>query len=312
MSEFFIIGHQVIKFFLVILVGIYCVKRKILSEKDTKVLSRLIVKVILPVFIFSNTVNSATRSDLKTYFMVLPLSALIYALWILTGRLLAKIQKIEMSKYKVYQAIFVFGNVGFIGIPLISAIFPEKGMIYISLFTIIDQLMLWTYGVELTSGEEHEWNIKKLRNVINPPFIAILAAIVVIICGIQLPDILRDTLSSIGSASSPLSLIYIGASLCFCNFGRILKRREIYVGICVKMICLPVIVYIILQNLLNLSQDLSMTMALLTALPCMTTIPMLANSNGVEGEYCVSATMFTQMVSLITLPVISCLVTLLR
>jgi len=45
----------------------------------------------------------------------------------------------------------LFGNVGFIGIPIISSLFPQKGMLYIALFTIVDQLLLWTLGLSLTS-----------------------------------------------------------------------------------------------------------------------------------------------------------------
>ena len=48
----------------------------------------------------------------------------------------------------------IYGNVGFLGIPLLSAAFPERGGLYIALFSIIDQLVLWTYGMYLTTPGE--------------------------------------------------------------------------------------------------------------------------------------------------------------
>ena len=57
---------------------------------------------------------------------------------------------------QLYSAMSVFGNVGFMGIPIVTSIYPENGMLYICVFTIIDQLMLWTAGVRLTSGTDSQ------------------------------------------------------------------------------------------------------------------------------------------------------------
>lgn len=34
---------------------------------------------------------------------------------------------------------------------MISSVFPENGILYASVFMLIDQFMLWTLGVKLTS-----------------------------------------------------------------------------------------------------------------------------------------------------------------
>lgn len=304
MNEFLIIVFQIAKFMIMIGIGIICVKCKILNEEHLSVLSRLIMKVVLPIFIFTNTIGGATRSDLADDFIVLPISAGVYILWIAAGRLIAKVQRIEKSKYKVYQAVYIFGNVGFIGIPLISALYAEKGMVYISLFTIIDQIVLWTYGVNLTSDEGTRTSLSSVKKMLNPPLIAIILAILIVLLQIPVPSVIYEALKSVGNASSPLSLIYIGASMCFCHFGNVVKNKEIYVGIAVKMLILPIVVYFLLQHVAGIEQDISMTMALLTALPCMTTVPMMAKQNNVEPEYCLSAVMIGQVVSLLTLPVV--------
>ncbi len=304
MSEFLIIVYQIAKFMIMIGIGVICVKCGILKEEHLPILSRLIMKVILPIFIFTNTIGGATKSDLIEDFIVLPISIGVYMLWIGVGMLLAKIQHIEESKYKVYQAVYIFGNVGFIGIPLITAIYADKGMVYISLFTIVDQIVLWTYGMYLTSKEKPRASLSDLKKMLNPPLIAIFLAIFIVLVQIPVPSIIFDALKSVGNASSPLSLIYIGASMCFCHFGDVIKKKEVYVGIAVKMMILPVIVYLILQRIVGIEQTISMTMALLTALPCMTTVPMMAKQNNVEPEYCLSAVMIGQVASLLTLPIV--------
>ncbi len=304
MNEFIIIVYQIAKFMIMIGIGVLCVKCRILKEENLQVVSRLVMKVVLPIFIFTNTIGGTTRSDLKEDFVVLPISLGVYMVWIAVGRLLAKIQRIEKSKYKVYQAVYIFGNVGFIGIPLVSALYAEKGMVYISLFTIIDQIVLWTYGIYLTSEEKPKSSLANLKKMLNPPLIAIFLAILIVLIQIPMPSIIYDALKSVGNASSPLALIYIGASMCFCNFRNVAKRKEIYVGIVAKMLILPILVYFILQRIVGIEQTISMTMSLLTALPCMTTVPMMAKQNNVEPEYCLSAVMIGQIACLMTLPVV--------
>ena len=77
----------------------------------------------------------------------------------------------------------MFGNVGFMGIPIITSIFPQNGILYISVFTIIDQFMLWTLGVKFTTPQgEGKFNPKKL---INPATVAILLAVVLVLIEIK-------------------------------------------------------------------------------------------------------------------------------
>lgn len=89
------------------------------------------------------------------------------------------------------------------GIPIVTSIFPERGMLYISVFTMIDQLMLWTVGVRLTSKAEDtvETTSKNssqcgknvgavkhstfdFKKLINPVTVAIVLALFCILAGL--------------------------------------------------------------------------------------------------------------------------------
>ena len=60
------------------------------------------------------------------------------------------------------------------GIPIVTSIYPENGMLYICVFTIIDQLMLWTAGVRLTSGTDSQKKAVLIsRKLINPVTVSI-------------------------------------------------------------------------------------------------------------------------------------------
>ena len=91
---------------------------------------------------------------------------------------------------------------------MISSVFPENGILYASVFMLIDQFMLWTLGVKLTSptGEGGF----KLKKMINPATVAIVLAIVLKFTGIRIPILLDTAFSKIGSTASPLAMIYVG------------------------------------------------------------------------------------------------------
>ncbi len=314
MEQFMIVLNQLIKFLILILVGMGAVKWHVLDEKGLQGVSRLIVKIILPVFIFTNTITGATRTELLESWIAIPLSALLYAMWMVTGFLLRKLFQKTGDRGNILQAVFSFSNVGFIGIPLISELFPEKGMIYMALFTIVDQLILWTYGAALTTTQTEKaggWQLKNLKKLISPALVAIVAGIIVVLFQIQLPAVLLNTCQSIGAASSPLSLIYIGGALYLSDLKAILKCKEIYAGIFAKMLILPLVVFALFYRVFHVPYEMAYTFTVLTAVPSMTTIAMLAKANSTEGDYCVGAVMMTTVLCVVTLPIVSYLMTFL-
>lgn len=118
-----------------------------------------------------------------------------------------KFFKLQESRVGIYRAMLLFGNIGFIGLPMISNVFPENGILYASVFMLIDQFMLWTLGVKLTSPTgEGGFKLK----MINPATVAIVLAIVLKFTGIRIPVLLDTAFSKIGSTASPLAMIYVG------------------------------------------------------------------------------------------------------
>ena len=76
---------------------------------------------------------------------------------------MTKLFHLKGDKAGIFQAMSMFGNVGFMGIPIITSIFPQNGILYISVFTIIDQFMLWTLGVKFTTPQGRKNLIEKIN-----------------------------------------------------------------------------------------------------------------------------------------------------
>lgn len=214
METFYLVLNQLQIFTVLVLVGIIGVKTNALNESGLNVLSRLIMRLSLPIMIFDKSINGATRADMLSCFTEVVLSAVfMFGLLFFIGFYLKRLFSLRGDYGSVFHASAMFGNVGFIGIPLILGILPERGMLYMALFTIIDQILLWSVGFYLTLPKlklGQNSLTANLKNIANPAMLGILLAIVFILMEWKLPAALDKALGGVGDMTTPLSLIYIG------------------------------------------------------------------------------------------------------
>lgn len=308
MDQFFIVLNQIGIFVLLIIVGIIAMKCKILDEHSLGNVSKLVMRITLPAYIFVNTAEGATREGLAASLMVIPLAIALYLLLFLLSKLLEKVFHLQGNRAKVYRALIMFGNVGFMGIPLVIELYPDTALLYISLFTILDQALFWTYGISLTKpvveGKKEKFSFASLKNVLSPALVAIVAATILVLVNVHLPNVLVQTFTKLGNASMPLSLIYIGGMLSTVDIRGGLKCKEIYAEIVCKMMILPIL-YFLVMKAMNIAPDLAGTITFLTGLPAINMVAMLSKNNGSDGDYAVCAVMMTTIACLITLPLVS-------
>ena len=149
MGQFGVMIGQLVGFLIMLMVGYGCVRLRFYGQTALDGMCSLLLNVLIPVLVFSNAVDGADRAQLAANWGVMLLTAVMYALLILVFWLVAKLLRLKGSRSHVFQASLIFGNAGFIGIPLIMALWPQNGAIYVALMSIIDQTLLWTYGVWL-------------------------------------------------------------------------------------------------------------------------------------------------------------------
>ena len=134
-----IVFYQLVIFVIYGAIGVAAVKGGILDEAGLHAVSRVVIKVTLPVMLFTNTVSGVTRESLLESLPVTGATAVMYLLLALLCWGMSRAFGLRGDKASVFMASTMFGNVGFIGIPIIAMLFPERGMLYIAAFTIVDQ-----------------------------------------------------------------------------------------------------------------------------------------------------------------------------
>lgn len=302
MSTFGIILEQLGLFVIYIIVGVILVKTTVLTKDTLETISRFVLKLALPVMIFANTVDGVVRETLFQSVSILGLTILFYLITFGAGRGLAFLFRIEGETEQVFRALSMFGNIGFMGIPIVTSLFPEKGMLYISVFTIIDQLVLWTVGVKLTTpsgeGKFDPWKL------VNPCTAAVILALALILAGVRLPFLLNTALQRIGATATPLAMIYLGGVFACIDIREYIRRKEFFGIVTGKMILLPLLFYLFL-GVFSISEEIRVTMSLLMAMPSMSSLVMMAKANGGDGDYAMGGIFVTTICSLVSIPIVS-------
>lgn len=313
MGYYQLILIQLAGFILYALVGVIGVKANIFNEKSLGVISGLIIHITMPIMLFHDIINGSTKEEIANTLPVLYLTALMFFIVYFICLGLNRIFHFTGNKANVYLAATMFGNVGFMGIPIMSALFPEKGMVYVSLMTIIDQFLFWTLGAKLTSPIEKEEKEKKLKStlkkIFNEATIAIILAFICVLFGVHLPGILDTPLGKIGSVTSYLAIIYLGGLFCYADIPSAFRKIEFYVAILVRMVVFPIIFFLGIRMIPGVTNEVSLVMAILSAMPAMSSVAMLAKAQGSEGEYAAGEVFLTTLFSVVTLPVVCYIVT---
>lgn len=306
MAYFSIVLSQIIGFVIYILIGIAAVRTHVLTSRSLGVFSQFITKVTMPILLFVMTLNGATRQQFISALPVLAVSVLLYFLLYLLCRLLARLFGLKGNENHVYRACAMFGNIGFMGIPIIAAIFPKQGMLYIALFTVVDQLLLWTLGVNLTAPVDKENAMSPashLRKMVNPATIAIVLAVIGLFIGLHLPEPINAALTKAGLLTPPMALIYLGGLFCYIDIPQYIRKKEIYGTVAVKMCLFPLVFYEICQ-FLQVPHDITLTMSILPTLPSMAVIVMLAQNQRSAGNYAAGMLLVTTLCSIVTIPLV--------
>ena len=160
MNTFSILTAQIGMFVIYMLAGVILIRTRVMNRENLEVISKFVIKLALPVMIFINTVNGVERKTLFHSLSIFLIAGIMYICLFLLSYISGIFFHLHGNHRQLYSAMSVFGNVGFMGIPIVTSIYPENGMLYICVFTIIDQLMLWTAGVRLTSGTDSQKNTR--------------------------------------------------------------------------------------------------------------------------------------------------------
>lgn len=301
--EFSAITESVFSLFIIILVGVYGSKKKIITPEVNKGLTDILIKLALPFMIVSSfmfTYDDTIKSNvLNTFFY----SIIAYALMaVLSYIILIPVKK---DKKTVLHFANVFVNTGYVGFPVLNSVFGYEGVIYGSIFNVFFVILVWTYGIMLYKGKLEKGYLKKeiVSLLFNPSIIAVIIGIILMVFDIEIKGALLTSIKSIGNITGPLSMFIIGVILSNVKIKQHLKDWTVYYGIAIKLIIIPIIIYL-LSLIVGDSTKAVYSVIIMTAMPASAMTSILAESYDKEKEFAAIIVSATTLMSLITVPIL--------
>lgn len=296
-----IILNQMFIFSIFILIGYISYKRNLFNESSLEGLSIFVLKITLPCMVFNAVTAKTTKNELLSSWKLIILGAVIIGFLLLLGYISAKLTRLKDDTLKAHTIQMGFGNSGFIGIPLISALFGTKGAFYLSLYEIASQIGIWTLAINLVGEKTNKFNFKKL---LNPVFLGIIFGMIVVLLDITIPTVIGNTISDIGSTTGVISMIYTGGLLATIDTKNIFNKYQVYLIAIIKMIIAPVIVAFLLNSFTNFSDIAILTYSIITAFPCLVITAIFAKNANRDYEYVLSSIFITTVLSIFTIPLV--------
>jgi len=284
-------------------IGFFMVKKNLLAQEGLAALSRLVIEVTLPLFIFSELVKNF-QFELYPHWWIFPLiSIAITSLGLLVGLPFTRIIKGGENK-RQFISLIAFQNSGYLPLALIGSLFQgemsDTLFVYLFLFLLGFNLAVFSLGVYLLSSKEK--NDFRIRRLLSPPVVAILFTLIFIFVGLErfLPDALLHPISVAGNCTLPLAMIVVGGSLAQINLRR-LDRKAIILIVLAKLFILPALGLLMLLNI-NLPHLLGLLIIIQLAVPSATSSALILRHYRGKDLLISQGIFFSHICSIITLP----------
>lgn len=232
--------------FIVIFASALLQKFKNIGDDWSKVLNDFALKIGFPVLIFS-ALSKAPFSFSDQAQLIIANSLFILASF-LSAIIIGKILRLGKQMFRTLFICFVFGNVAYLGIPILTQISGEKILPTASLIVAIYLFWLFTVGIGYLDYTIDKNKRTVAKNIIknlfkNPLLLSVILGIIIGSLKITLPAILLKSLDMITASVTPTVLIVIGLFIGKSKIGKITEWFPILLFSILTLAILPAIFY---------------------------------------------------------------------
>jgi len=287
--------NQIIVIFFAIMTGFVCRKLKVMNEDTASAMSNVVVKVILPFYLFSAIVSSDAGVNNRQMFTAIWLSLAFFVLCGVIAVITVKILKAPKDDAGVYMFEILCSNATYMGIPVCAAALGASAEFYASVMCIVYNLVCFSLGVFLLCGKA------SFKKIFNPPFVAGAIATVLYALKVPVPQVITNASAFIGQATSPCAMLVIGSVLGSVPLKDMFSEWRAIPYIIIRLFGIAAIVYV-LAGLLNVDETIRGMLVLIAAMPAATNSTMLCTIYGGNRALSAKLIFLSTALSALTIP----------
>ena len=223
--------------------GYLLVKTKTLKVEQSLPLSKLLMWVGMPFLILSSTLGLDLKNSTLLTGMGISLGITIgyVAVWFFLSALLSKKQG-EGKKQGMIRFCMTFSNNGFLGLPLAEAVFngtDSHAYSYLVISNVLTNLLMYTLGVYLISGDKSKMNFKKV--LLNPVLISFVIGVVLNLLNVNahIPQVLKYS-NHLKGIVTPVSMVILGMKMGGVKVSSLFTTAKTYYISVFKLLLVPI------------------------------------------------------------------------
>jgi len=252
--------------------------------------------------------SSAMTGELPDREYILPLlliSVITYA--VLTG--IAFFLPRYLTKKKDDEGAIgfalMFGNVGFMGYPVVASIFGHEAVFYAAVLNVVNTFAVFTVGTILITGknEVEESRFEKKVLYSTPMLACYLTMLIVALRIDNIPEVISQPLTMIGNITVPAALLIIGSSMSNLPIKSLLGNTNVYVTTLFRLAILPIGMYY-LCTLLGFDSFVVNINTVVIAMPVATYGTILCLKYEKDTTMITEVTFITTLLSMISIPLL--------
>lgn len=311
----------VIMLFIFMAIGFALVKARVLSADSSKTLAKLETWVFCPALSFMTMANSFTMPKLAEHGTNLLFAVILATIVLIIGISLAPLfVKERCYERNIYQYALAFANHGYMGDPLVQALFGDSVLGAYKLFCLPLTIAIYTWGIGALTPKSGN-NIKAaIMRTLNLPTLSMLAGMLVGATGTAgyIPEFATNALNLLKGCMGPVAMILAGAIVAKYDLMRLVKNKKVYVASALRLTVLPVIIIAILVGIrAAVSSIFSIEISaapiyfafFATALPLGMNTVVFPEAYGGDPEPGASMAIISSTLSVITIPIFYTLLT---
>ena len=287
----------------IVIVGYVAGKLEYMGGEVDRRLSNIIIDITCPALILSSTIGG-TLPDRSLILPLLGISLLTYALLTVIAWILPRLLTKREEERGLVGFALMFGNVGFIGYPIVGAIFGHQAVFYAAILNVVNTLTVFTIGVMLIKGERRQ-PLFQPKVLVSSPMIAAYLAIIIVALGIDnIPDVVSQPITLIGNITVPGALLIIGSSMSRLSWHTMLGSRVVYITTAFRLLIIPLLLYA-LFSLLGFDTLVVNINTLIIAMPVATYGTILCLRYNRDSTLITEIIFISTLFSVITIPIVA-------
>ena len=287
----------------IVIVGYVAGKLKYMGSDFDRRLSNIIFDITCPALILSSTMGGKLP-DRSLILPLLGISLLTYVLLAIAAWTLPRWLTKKSEDRGTVGFALMFGNVGFIGYPIVGAIFGHEAVFYAAILNVVNTLSVFTAGVMLVNGERQRMAFQS-KILVSTPMISAYLAILIVALGIDnIPSVISQPITMIGGITVPGALLIIGSSMSRLSWRMMLGSGVVYVTTAFRLLILPLLLYVIFRAMGFDSLVVNIN-TLVIAMPVATYGTILCLRYGRDTALITEITFISTLLSVLTIPLVA-------